>query len=165
MGQEELIDQVFLRYYDVPTDFETEPQIAAIRIVGVDERGRNGDVVRYQTVALRDDQRPKRVSDKVRTISVDALEANWIVATQDVALSDREVYENSIAVASSFLSSSLAIPESQASAMVTIIAEMTSQADKRKLSRARDLISKIGTPEKQNQQNTGILSMSAIIGR
>lgn len=165
MGQPELIDQVFLRYYSVPTDFENEPQIAAIKIVGIDERAKDGEIIRYQTIALRDDKRPKRVGDKVRTISVDALDSNWVSATQDVALSDREVYEHSISVASDFLSSSLGISESQASAMVTIIAEMTSQSDKRKLSRARGLIEKFVPVEKSSNSTMGLMSISAMIGR
>lgn len=156
----DLLNQVFLRYYEIPTDFEREPLIAAIKIVGVYERNRDEEITRYQTIALRDDKRPKRVGDKVRTISVEALKANWVEATQDVALSDKEVYDNSLVVARDFLASSLSISTSQASAMVTVIAEMTASADKRKLNRAKTLIEKV-----QSGTAASIIGMATTLGR
>jgi len=156
--QPELLNQVFLRYYEIPTDFETEPKIAAIKIVGVYERNRDNEITFYQTVALRDDKRPKRVGDKVRTISVDALASNWVKAPADVALSDKQVYENSLAVARDFLVSSVDISPSQASAIVAVIADMTASSDKRKLNRAKSLIEKI-----QAGTSAGLLSIVGVL--
>ena len=158
--EKNLIDQVFLRYYEIPSDFEQEPQIAAIKIVGVYERNRDGDVTIYETLALRDDKRPKRVGDKVRTISVDALAANWVTAPKDVALSDKQVYENGLAAARDFLVTSVDISPSQASAIVSIIADMTASADKRKISRAKTLIEKA-----QSGASASLIGMVSLIAR
>lgn len=142
MENTEPLGQIFLRYYDLPVDFEQEPIISAIKIVGVDETNEYGGVIRYQTIALRDDQRPKRVGDKVRTISVESLDKHWRLSSQEELLSDSEIYENSMAEAQEFLSSSLAISSSQASAIVAVIADITAKSNKRKINRAKELIAR-----------------------
>lgn len=164
MASADLIEQVFLRYYELPTDFDREPQIAAIKIVGVDERNENGEVIRYKTIALRDDRRPKRVGDKIRTISLAALTANWVETTQDIALSDKEVYNNSIAIARDLLISSVEISKPQAEAIVTLIAEITSQSDKRKLNRAKAMVEKAQRNDKPSAAQVGMLTISSLIG-
>ena len=160
MEQPDLLNQVFLRYYEIPTDFDKEPQIAALKIVGVHERNREGEITYYETVALRDDKRPKRVGDKVRTISVAALTNNWVVSDNSVALSDQQIYNESLERAKDFLATSTSISESQASAIVSVIADMTSRADKRKLDRAKNLIEKV-----QAGTSASIISIAALIGR
>jgi len=108
------VDKFFMREYEESDSNE----VVVIKIINVDTTDN-----KLLTKTVRDDQRPKRVGGKTRSISIKSLMANWKECTEEESLSPEEIAQRTISKASKILQDTTGLPKSQSDAITTIMYE------------------------------------------